>query len=320
MNYDWSELAFASKKPLHDLNATFIIAPRELSPARFKQLVKEYLPKGNLLLGLAKETHVAGFEGQPQFRTLDLKSVQPIIDQVNKSDAKFKIYTLAYFQRELPFLLEKLKFQKVVGINGSWRLSFHLRPEFYTLTSRKIDYELVSPFASEDEARACASKLDKQLAANLPAKNTVGSAQEMLALAGKVARNSFDYTFQIGAVLAKRSGGKYKLLAASPSKVVPFSTSAMHFGSARERHFSAPGDLNFYDTVHAETEIIIAAGRQKIDLAGTSLFINVLPCPTCGRNLAETDIAEIIYSEDHSDGYSLKLLELAGKKVSRMVL
>jgi hypothetical protein len=34
----------------------------------------------------------------------------------------------------------------------------------------------------------------------------------------------------------------------------------------------------------------------------------------------ETDIAEFVYSEDHSAGYAIALLEKAGKKVRRVIL
>ncbi len=75
--FDWSNLAFASKKPLRDLAAIFIAAPREISAERFAQLVKEYLPKGNIVLGLAKEKFIDGFDCQPQFRTLQMNPAAP---------------------------------------------------------------------------------------------------------------------------------------------------------------------------------------------------------------------------------------------------
>src|SRR5260221_559617 len=138
MNFDWSELAFASKRPLNELRAVFIAAPRELSAKRFTQLVKEYLPKANLVLGTAKEKYVDGFDGQPQFRMLEKDSVDTTIGLVNASAAKHKIYTLSYFQRELPYILEKIDFTNVLLVNGSWQFSFHLRPEYYTLVRRGI--------------------------------------------------------------------------------------------------------------------------------------------------------------------------------------
>lgn len=316
MNYDWSELAFASKKRVNDLKATFIIAPRELSESRFKEIVKAYLPHGNLVLGLAKEKYVDGFENQPQFQMLNMETVSSTIRLVDKSASKNKLATLSYFQRELPFVLEKLSFRHVVGVNGSWKLSFHLRPEYYVLVRQKKSYELISPFTSEEEARVYAADFEKTLHAAKVGKSFSEAA--MMALADNVAKNSFDYSFQIGAVLGKKVGSGYKLLATGFNRVVPYQTYAMHFGSSRERHFSPPGDLSYYDTVHAETDLLITCLKQKIDLAETSLFINVLPCPTCGRNLSRTGIADVIYSLDHTDGYSLRLLEAAGKTVKRI--
>jgi deoxycytidylate deaminase len=112
----------------------------------------------------------------------------------------------------------------------------------------------------------------------------------------------------------------YKPLGGAFNKVVPYQTYAMHHGSAREKNFSPANDLNHYDTIHAEVALLINAQKNKTDLAGTTLFINLMPCPTCARMLSQTDIEEFVYSVDHSDGYAVKMLEAAGKKVRRVVL
>lgn len=315
MDFDWNELAFASKKPLNALKATFIAAPRELSAAHFTQLVKEYLPKGNIILGLAKEDYVLGFEGQPQFRMLDVRTVQPIIDKVNSSPAKYKIATLAYAQRDLLHVINSLSIRQFVGINGSWKYPFHTQAPFYALVKNGVPYTLVSPFADEPEAMAYAQKTRPLT----PPTSGVFSEAEMLQVANDAAKQSFDNGFQTGVALGKATPKGYKLLATGFNKVVPYQTYAMHFGAARETNFSPMHDLNHYDTVHAETELIIKAQKEKIDLKGTTLFINLLPCPTCARMLSRTDIAEFVYKEDHSDGYAVKMLELAGKKVRRVV-
>src|SRR5688572_3270767 len=104
MKFDWSELAFGSKKPLQDLKAIFIAAPREISTTRFTQLIRTYLPQGNIMLGVAKEAYILGFEGQPQFKTLRAEAVQKIINKVNAASPKNKIYTLSYFQRDFAFI------------------------------------------------------------------------------------------------------------------------------------------------------------------------------------------------------------------------
>lgn len=314
-NLDWSDLAFGSKKAANKLQASFIAAPRELSPARFTGLVKQYLPKGNILLGLAKEPYVDGFNAQPQFAMLRRSTVQHIIGKINASKSPHKLYTLNYFQRDLPHVLEKLDFRKIIFVNGSWARSFHLRPEYYVLANRYTNYELVSPFASDSEAKTYAAQTN--VSVTIPAKKIL-SQQEMAAYAAAVGRQSYDHTFQTGVALGKKSGSGYRLLASAFNAVVPYQTYAMHHGASREQHFSPPNDLNHYDTNHAEVNLLITAQQQGIDLRGTTLFINLLPCPPCARMLSQTDITEIVYAQDHSDGYAVSILEACGKRIHRI--
>lgn len=316
MNFDWNELAFGSKKPVNSLKATFIAAPREISPERFIQLVKTYLPKGNILLGLAKEPFVLGLKDQPQFRMLQHKTVRDVIDKVNNSHSRSKIATLMYAQRDLVHAIKGLSLRQVVLINGSWKYSFHTQAPFYALVQKGIPYQLVSPFADEAEARQYAAKV------KLPAVAEEGYFDEaqMLDIAARIAAHSFDHTFQTGVALGRKKGRKYELLARTFNKVVPYQTYAMHHGASREANFSPPHDLNHYDTTHAEVEFMLAAHKKSVDLKGTTFFINLLPCPACARMLSQTDIAEFVYNEDHSDGYAIKMLEAAGKKVRRIVL
>lgn len=320
-DFDWSELAFKSKKPIRQLNATFIAAPRTITKRRFAQLVKRYLPLGNMVIGIAKEPYVLGFEDQPQFTMLTLEEIDEVIQKVNGSAAPHKIFTLSYFQREQKHLFEKTGFRRAIFINGSWKLMFHTGETFYALIQAGLPYEQVSPFADEQEAREYETAVWPQIA-----RLYVPSAEEPLTEVGmlKVARTasyaSYDHSYQTGVALGKKTAeGDYELIATAFNKVVPFQTYAWHYGPTREVNFSPPGDLNHYDAVHAEVELIVKAAEEKIDLKDTTLFINLLPCPSCARMFAETSIAEFVYSEDHSAGYAVQLLEKAGKTVRRVV-
>jgi deoxycytidylate deaminase len=93
----------------------------------------------------------------------------------------------------------------------------------------------------------------------------------------------------------------------------------MHHGSIRELNFSPMNDLNFYDTIHAEVQMIINGQRNKLDFKDTILFINLLCCPNCAKVICETDIIEVVYKIDHSDGFAIKILNEAGKKVRRII-
>ena len=78
---NWSELAFGSKKSIKDLKPIFIAPSREMSTNRFTQIIKENLPDGNIVVGNALEDYIDGFEGQPQFKTLKLETIKPIIEK-----------------------------------------------------------------------------------------------------------------------------------------------------------------------------------------------------------------------------------------------
>lgn len=318
--YDWNELAFKSKKPLKELKATFIAAPRDISTARFKQILKENLAKAPIVLGLAKEVYIDGFEGQPHFKTLQLADIEKLIKLVNQN-SKHKVYVLHYFQRDLEHIVEKIPFKKILFVNGSWLHAFHNKPIYYQLVQQNVSYQLISAFVDEKEAVAYQKLQTKPLRIFSGfEKSKVFNDAEAIKLTNQVANASYDYNFQTGAVLAKKATNGYKVLLTAHNKVVPFETYALLHGASREQHFSAPHDLNHYDTVHAEVELLLQALKAKVDLNGTSLFINLLPCPSCSRMLVDTDVKEVVYQNDHSDGYAVKLLEEAGKTVRRVVI
>ena len=318
-DFDWNDFAFASKKPLRELRATFIAAPRQLSKKRFAQLVKRYLPQGNIILGIPKEAFVLGFDNQPQFTMLQLEDVAEVIAKVNESPSPHKIYTLGYYQREQVHLFEKELFKRAVFVNGSWKLMFHTSPTFYALAKLGLPYERVSPFADEAEALDYEARADAEIAKSTARPQGILTATEMLAVAMTASKGSYDHTYQTGVVLGKRAGDGYRLLATAFNKVVPYQTYAWLTGPSREENFSPPGDLNYYDAVHAEVMLILQAATRGIDLKDTTLFINLLPCPSCARMFTQTYIAEIVYTEDHSAGYAVQILEKAGKKVTRLV-
>jgi deoxycytidylate deaminase len=322
---DWSDLAFSSKSEVNNLRALFILAPREMSENRFIDIVKEYLPKGNILLGISKEKYVAGFEEQPQFKTLALEAVRKTVDKINSSNSKYKITVLKYSQTDANYILDKLKIRAVLLVSGSWQYSFHNSPLFYNLVKKNVNYNYISAFSDKEEALSYDKTLFTKLSDEfLDYISKVGkknlSDKQMMEIANHSSRQSYDYTYQTGASLGRpTTSNNYDFISSSFNKVVPFQTYALLNGSVREQYFSPPNDLNHYDTNHAEVELLIMAQREKIDLKGTAMFINLLPCPTCSRLLSDTDIAELVYSQDHSDGYAVKLLENAGKTVRRLI-
>lgn len=315
-DFDWAKLAFSSKRPLTSLKATFIAAPREISKDRFIQLVKEYLPKGHILLGISKEDFVDGFDGQPQFAMLRQKSLQTTIDKIN-AQSEHKVYMLHYFQRELTTIIEKLTPPRAVFVNGSWYHGFHTQPVYYALSSTRTPYALVSAFTDETEALAYEKATTKKITTvQLP---ETASDSMLVKLSDDIAKGSYDHTFQTGVILAEKTKNGYTPIASSFNKVVPYQTYALLHGSLREQHFSPSNDLNYYDTIHAEMALLVEVQKKNIPLKGMTLFVNLMPCPSCARTLAETDIAEVVYRIDHSEGYAADLLQKTNKTVRRIV-
>ena len=288
-------------------------APREMSVARFKQVVKHYLPKAPLIVGISKEPYVVGFEGQSQFAMLERSVIQPVIDQVNAASSARNIEVIEYAQAELADLLAAHNFKRVLLVNGSWQYTFQNHPAYSVLTERDIPFKYISPFVNEDEARAYEAAHVPDV--RLPAAGVKLSEAEMLAVAAESARQSYDYSFQTGVSLGRKSGDKYEFLLAAFNKVVPYQTHALHHGNSREKHASKVHDTTHYDTIHAEMYLLVKALREKVSLEGATLFINLLPCPSCARTLSQADISEIIYINDHSEGYGKMILEASGKIV-----
>lgn len=304
-------------KPDSYRDMIFIAAPREMSQARFKQIMKHYLPKASILVGISREPNVVGFEEQPQFKMLKRSTIQPIVDRVNALKGAHQIEVLEYSQAELPEIVSSHEFKRVLLVNGSWKFTFQNHSAYAVLNERRIPFKYISPFVDEDEAKAYEASHTPSI--TQPDASKVMSEDEMLAIAAESAKQSYDYSFQTGAVLGKKVGEGYKYVLEAFNKVVPYQTYALHHGNSREKYVTGVHDTNHYDTIHAEMLLLIRALQQTIDIAGATLFINLLPCPTCARTLSQTDINEVVYVNDHSDGYATKLLQDSGKTVRKAV-
>lgn len=301
-NFDWADIKI------------FIAAPREMSAGRFTEIVKHYLPKGNIVVGISEEEYVVGFENQIQFKMLQQETIQPIIDKVATSDSPNKIYPFLYSQKDLEIIAANLTdAQRVLLVNGSWKYTFHNSAAYKVLLENNVPIKFISPFVDEDEAKAYEKSHTPIV--ELPKLGESLTEKQIFELIDNVAVQSYDYSYQVGTVLAKQNGDAYEFVGAAFNKVIPYQTYALHNGNSREAHLSPTHDTNHYDTIHAEMQHVVDAARGDYSLDGATLFINLLPCPNCARTLSQTTIDGIVYKQDHSDGYGAEILRLCGKKV-----
>lgn len=308
--YDWNTITNNQKKELCKTKPIFVVGPRELSGARLNALIEKLSVQHAVLWGCLKDDFINGFEGCTQFRALSLENLETSVKAIDQ------ISVITYFQHDLRYLLNELNFRAVIFVNGSWKYMLHTTPEFWLVLKRKVPYKLVSPFFDEAEARKYAQKIEEDYAhEQLYDVKKKYTDEDLMKLVDKVAKRSFDWTYQIGAVLVKDA----RVIDVAHNTTLPFETASMHYGHSKEQNFSPIGDQNYYDTNHAEVELVLKALRTKHSLENCKLYLNVMPCPTCARMLAHTDIEEIVYEHDHSDGYAAKLLTRVGKKVRRII-
>lgn len=310
--YTWTDFSANDKAYLRSLKATFVMAPREISEARVRQLVKETLPKGNVVFGVSDSEYVEGFEDQQQFRALHEDAVLKLAEVVERAGSKHRLYVLYYPAAETDNVIRAVRPHSVVVVRGSYLHVFHRRSTYALLNKRGISFDLVSPFIDEAEAKRYLQKFTQG-----PTLRSSGSEKEMLANVREISKQSFDYSFQTGVVLADKMESGYSLIDAACNEVVPYQTYALHFGNSREEHLSPRHDLNHYDTIHAEMNLLVRAMKSGVSFEGKTLFINMLPCPSCARTLVKTGLDEVVYGEVHSDGYALELFEKAGIKTRK---
>ncbi len=308
--YQWNKLKDKQKKKISSARPIFILGSRDISSARIQELTKQLIKKRPVVWGCLANQYIPGLENSPQFKSLSLEKLKKALTASEIENNQVDI--LQYDFRHVKYILRELKLSAVIGIYGSWHKAFHFSPIYFELNQKDLPYKLVSGFVNEEAAKNYAQEL-VQIEQSIDLPGGELSDQELLALAAKVAHYSCDYTFQTGAVLAKEN----QVMATAYNQVVPYKTYSLHHGASKEKHFSPPQDLNYFDTNHAEVELMLKAAKQKIDLTGTTLYINLLPCPTCAKMIAQSPIEEIVYQHDHSQGYAFELLTNVGKKVRR---
>lgn len=312
--FDWNKLSEKEKKMLAKLSKlTFIPGPVRMSKRRISQLTSDQ--QGIVLFGCLKDEEIPGLEGSLQFKPLRISDLKPALKNEKK------VCILEHFHKDIKYIIKELKPSEVLFVNGSWKGQIHYRSEYWKALDVGAKVELISPFVSEKEARRIESEVNSEAVkqeGKMYFKTRKYSDKELVRLAKEVAKRSWDWIGQIGAVLS----GNQKVLAVAWNRVVPYEAYQMHFGSIREKlQTPAQEMIETQLTNHAEVEILEITRQKKISLKNTWLYINMFPCPVCAKMLSRTEIEGIVYSQDHNLGNDIgyKVLSLSGKKLRRIV-
>lgn len=305
--FNYKLLSSENKTFFRNQQATFIMAPRSVSPDRLAQIIKKALAESAVVLGVSKEPFVVGLENQPQFTMAPLRAAESVAKRALRMKSDNKLSIIVYRQTEVDEVIRFLRPNKVIAVRGSYYHAFHLRSTYEFLSKKQIPYELVSPFMDERQA---IHYLDLMIPELPVIEVTKGDERAMLKACEEVAKRSFDYSFQTGAVLAEQTeDNDYVIIDCASNDVVPYQTHAMHFGNAREENVSEYNSNAHYDTIHAEMNILVRALHSGQSLKDKTLFVGLMPCPNCSRVLSQTDLKEIVYTGKHSGDYAKQLFK-----------
>lgn len=311
---DWNKLSSKERRRIknsHDL--VFITGPMSMSRKRIKEVVADLKGK-SILFGCLKDEEIPGLEGSPQFLPLRIEDLEKSLGRNSK------VTILKHFHKDLKYIIRELIPSKVIFVNGSWEGPIHYRTEYWKALDMGAKIEIVSPFSSEREAISYEKAICAKLSTSALYKKTKKySEKELMRLAQDISKYSWDWIGQIGAVFARKG----KVLAVAWNRVVPYQSYQMHFGSPREaKQIPSQEMLETQLTNHAECELLEIARRRKINLKGSSLYINMFPCPVCAKILSRTDIERIVYSQDHNvaNDIGYKVLAKSKKKMKRVVI
>jgi dCMP deaminase len=317
----WDSVEDVEITSLNNLDAVFIAGSRTISAKRILELAKKYIVRGNVIWGYLQNEYIEGFEGQQQFKTLEFEKLETVLKQFEKLKLPHSFTILKYAQSDLGQVLEAVNFRKALFINASWKIAFHRRPEFLILEKKRTEFKLISPFTSEAEAIAYASKISTDFVDHLaPTNRQSFTDKDCMLMAHEASRLSFDYTWQTGSVLVKDG----QILLTGHNRIVPYETYMWHTGSLKEHGISKEKDLsqmhnlNTNDTLHAEMDILTQALNQQLDLTDTTLYVSLMPCPNCARAIASTKIKRVVYEHEHFGGLAETILSKAGKEIEQI--
>ena len=313
---DWNKLNQEKKKEISKKeNLVFLAGSREMSKEKIKSLVEKYAEEGSyFLFGVLKESFIPELEFE-QFKTLKLKEVEKVVEGLGEIGLG-KVRIIEHRHEDLSYLISELKPKKVIFVNGSYKRAIHLRDEYWRALDAGAEIKIEKAFLDEKEARNFDKKIKRRKNYKIKIdKYKIYTDKELLELADEVSKRSFEWTWPVGAVLARK--GKPKILA--HNVVIPFETYALYNGSLREKFRAASGDQNYYDCNHAEMEIIEQARRRRIGLRGVTLYVTISPCPQCCRILSRTELSRVVFAQSSSEPAGLKLLEQSGIKVEQVV-
>ena len=137
--------------------------------------------------------------------------------------------------------------------------------------------------------------------------------QEMMHKAEIEANRGSDWWRHVGAVIVKQGS----ILLAAHNQHEPSEQTPYFVGDPRDAIESGTNNL-LYSSIHAEQFLVSFAAGEGIKLRGTSLYINIFPCPMCTKLIAHAGIKKCFFktgstwlnSEEVMRSYGIEIVRI----------
>jgi len=231
----------------------------------------------------------------------ELSEIKPDIAAISAEKMKDLLVKLGF--NEISMLskdsLEEVKGKEIILVQDE--ISRNLYNKY--LIGEKVEWESV--FLRWDKSKI----LSEQPLGNIPISQDSFDIK-MMEEAYKEAEESSDWWRQIGAVLVKNK----TILSRAYNQDIPSGHTPYQVGEVRD-FFKAGERQELASTIHAEQKIVAEAAKKGISLEGTSLYVNIFPCPVCAKLIAFSGIKNLYFGEGGSNFDAKKVLDSAGVNI-----
>ncbi len=121
--------------------------------------------------------------------------------------------------------------------------------------------------------------------------STDATDRAMIEEAKKEAEKSGDWWRHVGAVIVKDGA----ILMADHNHHLPSDHTPYANGDPRDV-IQAGTSPDLYTSIHAEQSMVARAAKEGVSLAGTSMYMNIFPCPPCAKIMASAGIKKCYFA------------------------
>lgn len=137
--------------------------------------------------------------------------------------------------------------------------------------------------------------------------------RQFMDMAQEEADKSADFWRRVGAVAVQNG----KVLFVGHNTHMPHDLSLYVYGDPRS-NFNAGEHIEVSSSHHGEKEIVAAAARQGVALAGADLYVTTFPCNNCAMDVARAGIKRVFFRDGYSQTGAMEIFKAAGVELIKV--